>query len=130
MQVVHQQISLNIYEKAFDILMSNLCQEDGNKYKLGDMSFDSKKEIFDLIRNKLLHGDYVIDLEGYKVILNDKGVTGSIDIIDLVETCKSLCTSGSWRSWDGRWKSRSAGWTCRHWGSPPGPRQPAASAPG
>ena len=90
-----KQISLNIFEKAFDILMSNLCQEDGNKYKLGDMSFDSKKEIFDLIRNKLLHGDYVIDLDGYKVILNDKGVTGSIDIIDLVETCKSLCTSGS-----------------------------------
>ena len=92
-----KNISLNIYEKAFDILMSNLCQEDGNKYKLGDMSFDSKKEIFDLIRNKLLHGDYVIDLDGYKVILNDKGVTGSIDIIDLVETCKSLCTSGSCR---------------------------------
>ena len=89
-----KNITLNIYEKAFDILMSNLCLEDGNKYKIGDMSFDSKKEVFDLLRNKLLHGDYAIDLEGYKVVLNNKGITGTIDILDLVETCKSLCTSG------------------------------------
>ena len=88
-----RNISLNIFEKAFDALVSNLYQEDGDKYKIGDMSFDSKKELFDLIRNKLLHGDYVIDLNGYKVILNDKGITGSIEIIDLVETCKALCSS-------------------------------------
>ena len=89
----NRNISLNIFEKAFDALVSNLYQEDGDKYKIGDMSFDSKKELFDLIRNKLLHGDYVIDLNGYKVILNDKGITGSIEIIDLVETCKALCSS-------------------------------------
>lgn len=90
----NKNISLNIYENAFDVLMSNLCTEDGNKFKLGDMSFDSKKEVFDLLRNKLLHGDYAIDLDGYKVVLNNKGLTGSIEIIDLVETCKTLCNVG------------------------------------
>ena len=90
----NKNISLNIYENAFDVLMSNLCTEDGNKFKLGDMSFDSKKEVFDLLRNKLLHGDYAIDLDGYKVVLNNKGLTGSIEIIDLVETCKTLCNIG------------------------------------
>ena len=82
--------SLNIYEKAFNTLMSNLCKEDGNKYRIGDMSFDNKREVFELLRNKLLHGDYVIDLDGYKIVLNNRGITGSINILDLVETCKAL----------------------------------------
>ena len=88
-----KNITLNIFEKVFDLLMSNLCMEDGKKYKIGDMSFDSKKEVFDLLRNKLLHGDYAIDLDGYKVVLNNKGITGTIDIVDLVNTCKALCST-------------------------------------
>lgn len=88
-----KNITLNIYERAFDALISNLCMEDGKKYKIGDMSFDNKREVFDLLRNKLLHGDYAIDLEGHKVVLNYKGITGSINILDLVETCKALCFS-------------------------------------
>ena len=92
-----KNISLNIYQRVFDLLMSNLYEQDGEKYKLGDMSFDSKKEIFDLIRNKLLHGDYAIDLDGYKIVLNNKGVTGSINIVDLVETCKVLTVTNESR---------------------------------
>ena len=90
---VDKELFLNIYEDAFDKIMSYLCDKDNNHYILGDMSFDNKKDAFDLIRNKLLHGDYIVDLDNSKIILNDKGITGSIDILNLVQACKALSVS-------------------------------------
>lgn len=76
-----EDLNLAITDQAFQVLMGNLIQEDGTKYKLGSLTFEQKVEILELLRNKLLHGDYYID--GNNIVLNKQGITGTITIGDL-----------------------------------------------
>jgi len=83
-----EDLNLSITEQAFQTLMGNLIQEDGTKYKLGSLTFEEKVEILELLRNKLLHGDYYID--DNTIILNKQGITGTITIGDLIQMSNYL----------------------------------------
>lgn len=82
------KLNLYINGKAFDELMGNLIQPDGTKYKLGSLTVDDKKEALEIIRNKLLHGDYYI--ENDTIYLCKEGITGEINVDDLLKTCLFL----------------------------------------
>ena len=84
---------LNIFQFAFDKLMTNLYYEDGEEYKIGSLTYNSKLEVLDALRNKLLHGDYVIDTDDNTILLNHRGLKGSITVDALVESCSLLCGS-------------------------------------
>lgn len=71
----------NVQDEILDAIMGNLIQTNGEKYNIGEISFENKLEILETIRNKLLHGDYYIENEN--IILNNKGITGTISIDDL-----------------------------------------------
>jgi hypothetical protein len=87
------KLSLNIFQHAFDKLMTNLYYEDGEEYKIGSLTYNSKLEVLDALRNKLLHGDYVIDTDDNTILLNHRGLKGSITVDALVESCSLLCGS-------------------------------------
>lgn len=76
------KLNLFVSEKAFDSLMGSLIQPDGTKYKLGSLTVDDKKEVLELIRNKLMHGDFYI--ENDSIYLVKEGITGEIKIEDIV----------------------------------------------
>lgn len=86
-------LKLNIFQFAFDKLMTNLYYEDGEEYKIGALTYNSKLEVLDALRNKLLHGDYVIDTDDNTILLNHRGLKGSITVDALVESCSLLCGS-------------------------------------
>lgn len=74
-------LKLKISDPVFTTLMGNLIQPDGTKYKIGELSFEEKIDVLETLRNKLLHGDYYIEKDN--IILNNKGITGSITIEEL-----------------------------------------------
>lgn len=78
------KLNLFISENTFDSLMGNLIQPDGTKYKLGSLTIDDKKEVLELIRNKLMHGDFYA--ENDSLYLVKEGITGEIKINDLIRT--------------------------------------------
>lgn len=80
-----KEIILNIPDEHLGTLLGNLVQPDGDKYKIGELSFEDKKEILETLRNKLLHGDYYI--EGEKVVIIKEGFEGYIDSKDLFKMC-------------------------------------------
>lgn len=84
-------LKLNIFQNAFDKLMTDLYYEDGEEYKIGSLTYSSKLEVLDALRNKLLHGDYVIDTDDNTILLNHRGLKGSITVDALVESCSLLC---------------------------------------
>lgn len=86
-------LKLNIFQNAFDKLMTDLYYEDGEEYKIGSLTYKSKLEVLDALRNKLLHGDYVIDTDDNTILLNHRGLKGSIIVDALVESCSLLCGS-------------------------------------
>lgn len=86
-------LKLNIFQNAFDKLMTDLYYEDGSEYKIGSLTYKSKLEVLDALRNKLLHGDYVIDTDDNTILLNHRGLKGSITVDALVESCSLLCGS-------------------------------------
>lgn len=90
-----ENLKLRIADEAFNTLMGNLIQADGTKYKIGDLPFDEKIEVLEILRNKLLHGDYYID--GETIILNNNGITGTIKIDDLVRMCVYLLATSNFK---------------------------------
>ena len=83
-----EALNLKISDPVFTTIMGNLIQPDGTKYKIGDLSFEEKIDILETLRNKLLHGDYYIDKDN--IVLNNKGITGSITIEDLYKMATLL----------------------------------------
>lgn len=78
------KLNLFISENTFDSLMGDLIQPDGTKYKLGSLTVDDKKEVLELIRNKLMHGDFYA--ENDSIYLIKEGITGAIKINDFIRT--------------------------------------------
>lgn len=83
-----KKVELMIPDQVFTQLMGDLVIANGDKYKIGSIDIGTKSEILDLIRNKLLHGDYYIE-EDKVVLISDK-VTGSIKFTDLFSLCKNI----------------------------------------
>jgi len=88
-------LSLKISAPAFDSLMGNLIKEDGTSYKIGDLPFQEKIDVLETLRNKLLHGDYYVDND--TIILNNKGITGSITLDELTRMCVLLLPSENFK---------------------------------
>ena len=88
-------LSLKISAPAFDSLMGNLIKEDGSSYKIGDLPFQEKIDVLETLRNKLLHGDYYVDND--TIILNNKGITGSITLDELTRMCVLLLPSENFK---------------------------------
>ena len=80
-----KEIILNIPDEHLETLLGNLVQPDGEKFVIGDLTFEDKKEILEVLRNKLLHGDYY--LEGDKVVIIRDGYEGYIEANDLIKMC-------------------------------------------
>ena len=91
----NDSLTLKISDPAFNSLMGNLINPDGTKYKIGELSFEEKVDVLEILRNKLLHGDYYIDND--TIILNNKGITGSITINDLTRMCVLLLPSENFK---------------------------------
>lgn len=87
-------IVLNIPENIFDVLIQDLYTEEEGKLKVGNLTFDEKKEIIELIRNKLLHGDYVVDKN---LVLNNQGIIGEVPLTELVNFCLLLTKAKSYK---------------------------------
>ena len=84
------KLALNIPEPVFEKLLGNLIVKNGDKFQVGEITLETKLEILELIRNKLLHGDYYIDLPNKQVVLKAKDLKGPIAFNDLYELCRNL----------------------------------------
>lgn len=93
-----KKVELKIPDSVFTKLMGDLIITNGEKYKLGSIDIETKSEILELIRNKLLHGDYYIEDEQIVLVSND--VTGSIKLTDLFIMCKNLRGTISYKETD------------------------------
>ena len=81
---------LNIDESIFEKILGNLIVKNGDKFQVGEITLTTKLEILELIRNKLLHGDYYIDLEKMKIVLKSNDLEGIIGFEDLYQLCEKL----------------------------------------
>lgn len=76
---------IKILNNAFDEMLSDIKI---NGLYDNDISFEDKLDIFTMIRNKLLHGDFCLDED--KLIINSGEIKGTIDYKKLVELVRSL----------------------------------------
>lgn len=59
-----------IDDNILEQIISIICKKIGNKYYLGNIPFENKDEIIKIIRNKIAHGEFIIDSTSDNIILN------------------------------------------------------------
>lgn len=74
--VYESKLFLNELEKA----VAAIATKDGNGYKIDNYYFESASNLVATLRNKIAHGDYEIDFDNNKIVLNVNLNKISIDI--------------------------------------------------
>ena len=95
----NENMNLLIEQEAFDKVMDFTEIRDGKVY-LGDTSYETSMRCLDVIRNKLLHGDYIFDgesiqfiHEGNKAILTYRLLSKLKDELSMIRHCKGRTIS-------------------------------------
>lgn len=65
-------------EDIIDIFLSNIINEDGTLYRMGDMQSNNRVNLINVLRNKLLHGEFKFDDVNQMVQIHNKGMTANI----------------------------------------------------
>ena len=73
-----------------DNLVKIVAEEKENAYYIGTLKFEEKSLVIDFLRNKIAHGDYLI--EKGRVYFKEDRKSGSIEIDDLIDFTTSLVT--------------------------------------
>lgn len=62
-----------IFLKALENSVENLATKVNNGYKIGNYIFPDAETLVAIVRNKLAHGNYIIDFDYGRVIINHQG---------------------------------------------------------
>ena len=73
-----------VFESELDRVVSILANKEPSGYRLGGYLFDDAPTLVAIIRNKLAHGNYIMDLEHNRIIINHKGMDIIINIDKLI----------------------------------------------
>lgn len=80
-----------IHPKLLSDLISFVASEDENrKWCIGEIKFEDENSVIDFLRNKMAHGDFLIEKD--KVNFSIDGKSGSVEIDDLVDFTNALVT--------------------------------------
>lgn len=64
-------------------LVKVIAKDNGNGYTLGDLSYKDEYTVLEKVRNKLAHGDFIVENE--EIIFEEKGVQGKIKTMDFMK---------------------------------------------
>lgn len=81
-------LNLLINKNAFTTSFGLLCEQKKGKPSIGNIEFDSYEDYFNFLRNKLLHGDFII--KDKMIIFKDKDKTGAVHFRGLINFCVNL----------------------------------------
>ena len=80
-----------IHNEFVDQLVSLVSTKNDGRWYIGNLTFNNQNELIEFIRNKMAHGDYLI--ENNKVEFQEDNKKGSIPIDDLVDFTNMLVTN-------------------------------------
>lgn len=78
-----KNLSTILVDKMLEIYIGNIAKKNKDgKWQLGEIVFDSNLDVVDKVRNKLAHGDFIID--NHQIHFDINGQEGSLPIDSLV----------------------------------------------
>lgn len=80
------------FESGIEKVVDDIAEKKNNQYYIGGVYFNSKEEVIEKLRNKLAHGDFLIDIENNKVIFEISKIEFGIGINKLLNFVVSLAT--------------------------------------
>lgn len=75
-------VKIKLNDDFLDALIKNVAKYNGSGYAIGELSYKSSTICLDKIRNKLAHGDYIVNEEN--IIFEENGAKGIINLDKLV----------------------------------------------
>ena len=87
-KISDKDVKINLYPEFLNILVKKIAEDNGNGYTVGELSYKDAQTTLNKIRNKLAHGDFIV--ENDQIIFEEKNKKGIIKITDLVSMIATL----------------------------------------
>lgn len=87
----NKNLDIIITDDLYNLIINNIAKKNGNNYSIGSIDIKDKKELFEIIRNKVLHGDFYFE-DDY-LVLNNDGQKGKIKLDAFIEMSIHLVQS-------------------------------------
>ena len=84
-ELVKDKKSSQINENLFELMLSGLIEKEDDKYKLGELEFDNKPALVNVIRNKLLHGGFVFNDNNQEIVIDHRGLKATLSYEKIIE---------------------------------------------
>lgn len=79
---------INIVPEFLDAVVEKIAKKTGTKWQLGEIKYDSSKDVLEKVRNKLAHGDFIV--ENGNIIFEEEEKTGLVKVDDLLSVIGAI----------------------------------------
>lgn len=77
-----KEVRLKFVPEFLDNIVKIIATKHGSGWRLNELSYKDSSAVIDKIRNKLAHGDFIVDSN--EIIFEEKGLKGKINVDDLI----------------------------------------------